>query len=60
MKTDVHLTAAEVAERFHVTTRAVYKWRGQGRGPKSFRAEGRLLFRLADVEAYERARLAAA
>jgi hypothetical protein len=55
-----YLTAAQVAERHHITRRAVYKRRAAGRGPKSFRVEGRLLFDLRDVEEYERARKAAA
>lgn len=55
-----YLTAADVAAMFHITRRAVYKWRAAGRGPKSFRAEGRLLFDRKDVEEYARTRKAVA
>lgn len=54
--TSPYMTAADVAAMFHITKRAVYKWRLAGRGPKSFHAEGRLLFERKDVEAYAKNR----
>jgi len=49
-----YLTADDLAQRYHITKRAVYKWRVLGKGPRATRIEGKLLYALTDVEDYER------
>lgn len=50
------LTADELVTRWGGTVRkpTLEKWRTLGKGPKYVKAGGRVLYRLADVEAYER------
>lgn len=40
-----------------VGVRTLKKWRGQGRGPAFLRIGNRVLYRLADVQAFEAARV---
>ena len=49
-----YYTADDLAERYHVTKRCIYKWHVIGKGPKATRIEGRLLYAVKDVEDYER------
>ncbi|GAA2118450.1 helix-turn-helix domain-containing protein [Streptomyces synnematoformans] len=52
----------EVAERLKVSPRTLQNWRWLGTGPPYFKLSpgrgGRVRYRLADVEAWERARTA--
>ncbi len=54
-----HLTAEEVAARLSVPTWCVHNMVRKGEIP-SFRVGGRLRFRLADIEGWERDRIEAA
>jgi excisionase family DNA binding protein len=54
----IHLTTDELAERLSVTRHALYKWRARGDGPPFIKISRRkVLYRLADVEAWETDRL---
>lgn len=50
-----YLTAKELAERwrFIVSLSTLDNWRSQGRGPRYFKAGGRVLYPLAEVINYE-------
>lgn len=50
-----YLTAKELAERwrFIVSLSTLDNWRSQGRGPRYFKAGGRVLYPLAEVVNYE-------
>lgn len=56
---EVHLTTAELAERERVAIATVYAWNSQGTGPARLKSGPRspCLYRLADVEAWEKSRL---
>ena len=60
MAAPVHLTTAELAERLRTTPNAVRIMRSRGTGPAYIRRGNRpALYRLADVEAWERDQMAA-
>ena len=48
-----HLRQKDLAERWHVSPRTLERWRWTGTGPKFLKVEGRVIYRLEDVEAYE-------
>jgi hypothetical protein len=52
-----HLMQAEVAERWRVSPRTLERWRCAGTGPAWLQLNGRVLYRLEDVVAFERSRL---
>lgn len=52
-----HLSATDLAERWHVTTGHLANLRTEGFGPRYVKLGARVVYRLADVEAYEAARL---
>ena len=52
-----HLNQRELAERLNISPRTLERWRWIGTGPTFLKVEGRVIYRLADVEAYERAQL---
>jgi excisionase family DNA binding protein len=47
-----YLTTAEVAELLRAPVETVRYWRHVGKGPASFKAGRRVLYELADVEAF--------
>ena len=47
-----YLTTAEVAELLRMPVESVRYWRHVGKGPASFRLGRRVLYELADVEAF--------
>lgn len=47
-----YLTIPEVAEMLRVPPQTVRYWRHVGKGPVSFKVEGRVLYARRDVEAY--------
>ena len=49
-----HLRQKDLAERWHVSPRTLERWRWLGRGPRFLKVGGRVVYRLEDVEAYER------
>ncbi len=46
-----------LAERWLISPRTLEQWRWQGRGPRYLKIGGRVIYRLADVQAYEAASL---
>jgi hypothetical protein len=48
-----HLTQDEVAERWSVSPRTLEGWRWMGQGPRFLKIGGRVVYRVADIEAYE-------
>lgn len=54
-----HLTTEELAERMGVSVRTVQGWRARNYGPPFLPGRGRAsaLYRVADVEAWEKSRL---
>jgi hypothetical protein len=49
------LTDAQLAARWQVHRQTLIRWRRQSTGPAYVRIEGRVLYRLAEVEHYEKA-----
>ena len=52
-----HLRQKDLAARWHVSPRTLERWRWLGTGPAFLKVGGRVIYRLEDVEAYERAQL---
>jgi predicted DNA-binding transcriptional regulator AlpA len=54
-----HLTVRDLAERCRVTRSTVYRWRLRGEDPRAIQngKRGRVIYPLAEVERWERARL---
>ena len=52
-----HLQQKDLAARWHVSPRTLERWRWTGTGPRFLKVGGRVIYRLADVEAYERDQL---
>jgi predicted site-specific integrase-resolvase len=48
-----HLNQAELAERWGVSEATLERWRSDGNGPIFMKLQGRVLYRLEDVELYE-------
>lgn len=46
-----------LAERWLISERTLEQWRWQGKGPRFLKIGARVVYRLADVEAYEAARV---
>jgi hypothetical protein len=52
-----HLSQVQLARRWHLSPRTLERWRSAGRGPAFLKLGGRIVYRLDDVEAFERAQL---
>ena len=52
-----HLDQNALADRWQVSPRTLEQWRWQGRGPRFLKIGGRVVYRLADVEAFETSNL---
>ena len=50
-----HLTQDDLAQRWRISARTLERWRGLQEGPQFLKIGGRVVYRLADVEAYEAA-----
>ena len=48
-----HLNQIELADRWHVSPRTLERWRCFGGGPPFLKINGRILYRLEDIEAFE-------
>ena len=51
-----HLVSAELAKRWRVSQRTLDRWREKGAGPAWLSLNGRIRYRLEDVEAFEHSR----
>lgn len=49
------MTQKELAQRWHLSTRTLERWRWLGQGPPFLRLGTRIAYRLADIEAFETA-----
>ena len=52
-----HLDQKELAFRWRTSPRTLEQWRWQGRGPRYLKICGRVIYRLKDIEAFEKASL---
>jgi hypothetical protein len=52
-----HLNQELLARRWSLSPRTLERWRWLGQGPRFNKLGGRVLYRLADVEAFEAAQL---
>lgn len=51
-----HLNQVELGRRWSMSHRTLERWRWEGHGPRYLKVGGRVLYRLADIEAFEAAR----
>lgn len=49
-----HLNQVQLARRWSLSPRTLERWRAESSGPRYLKVGGRVLYRLADVEAFER------
>ncbi len=49
----MHLNQIQLAARWNISHRTLERWRWSGEGPLFVKIGGRVVYRLADVEAYE-------
>lgn len=52
-----HLDQIALSDRWRISHRTLERWRWLGEGPPYLKIGGRVLYRLEDVEHYERANL---
>jgi hypothetical protein len=52
-----HLNQIELARRWCLSPRTLERWRWLGQGPRYLKIGGRIVYRLDDVEEFERAQL---
>lgn len=52
-----HLKQSDLAARWEISEASLERWRCEGIGPVYLKLQGRILYRLEDVEAYEAASL---
>lgn len=53
----VHFNQKQLAARWNISEASLERWRSEGVGPKFLKILGRVLYRQADIEAYEESRL---
>ena len=49
----IHFSQQNLAKRWNVSEAILERWRTQGIGPLFLKVQGRVLYRLVDIEAYE-------
>ena len=54
-----HLNQIELAARWNISHRTLERWRWTGEGPRFVKLGGRVVYRLEDVEEYEREQIRA-
>jgi hypothetical protein len=52
-----HLSQLDLARRWAISPRTLERWRWTGEGPRYIKLVGRIVYRMEDVEAFEKARL---
>jgi hypothetical protein len=50
-----HINQVQLARRWSLSPRTLERWRWQDQGPAYLKVGGRVLYRLEDIEAFERA-----
>lgn len=48
-----HLNQGELADRWNVSAATLERWRTAGIGPVFLKLQGRVLYRIEDIESYE-------
>ena len=48
-----HLNQRQLAERWGVSEASLERWRTEGIGPQFLKLQGRVLYRMVDIEAFE-------
>jgi hypothetical protein len=48
-----YLRTGDLAKRWCMSVKTFERWRWEGRGPRYLKVNGRVLYRLDDIEAYE-------
>jgi predicted DNA-binding transcriptional regulator AlpA len=51
--TTIFLTDKQLAERWHMHRQTLIRWRTKGTGPKFFKINNQVRYKLSDVEAFE-------
>ncbi|CAM5772591.1 MULTISPECIES: helix-turn-helix transcriptional regulator [Hyphomicrobiales] len=54
-----HLNQIELAARWNISHRTLERWRWSGEGPRYIKIGGRVVYRLEDVEEYEKEQIRA-
>ena len=54
-----HLNQIDLAARWNISHRTLERWRWTGEGPRFVKLGGRVVYRLEDVEAFEREQIRA-
>jgi hypothetical protein len=54
-----HINQVELSRRWRLSPRTLERWRYQGTGPQFLKVGGRVVYRLADIEAFEAEQLRA-
>ena len=54
-----HLNQIDLAARWNISHRTLERWRWTGEGPRFVKLGGRVVYRLEDVEDYEREQIRA-
>ena len=54
-----HINQVELSRRWRLSPRTLERWRYQGTGPQYLKVGGRVVYRLADIEAFEAEQLRA-
>lgn len=54
-----HLNQTELAARWKISPRTLERWRWTGEGPRFVKLGGRVVYRLEDIEEYEREQIRA-
>jgi predicted site-specific integrase-resolvase len=54
--TEQFLNQARLATRWQISPRTLERWRWTGEGPAFVKIGGRVVYRIADIEAYENGR----
>ena len=53
----LHLSQAELAAYWRISPRTLERWRCTGNGPRFLKLGSRVVYRIADIEAFEASRL---
>jgi len=54
-----HLNQIDLAARWNISHRTLERWRWTGEGPRFVKLGGRVVYRLEDIEEYEREQMRA-
>lgn len=57
--TTKHLNQIDLAARWNISHRTLERWRWTGEGPRFVKLGGRVVYRLKDIEDYEREQIRA-